>query len=107
MRVNVLRTCPESKIHMIQAFTNHRLAGPIPILVHADFLDVVTDYFAYIAFVSVAALIAIVSLGLSANVAVGFLDRLVKPAFFTAERLAIPAPSKPAGIWRTTSRLAG
>ncbi len=93
---------------MTQAFTNHRLAGQGAIAAEADFLDVVTDYFAYVAVVSLAAAIVIVSLGISANVAVGFLDRIGKPAFFAAETLGVPTlPNKPAGIWHTSTRVAG
>ncbi len=93
--------------HMQQAFTNHPLAGPLAISADVDFLDVVTDYFGYVALVSVAVAVVILSLGFSANVAVGFLDRLVKPAFFATETLAVPAlAKKPAGAWHTTTRAA-
>ena len=90
---------------MIQVFTNHRLAGLMP---HsgASGLDAITDYFAYIALVSVAAGVAIVSLGFSANVAVGLLGTIIRPALLT-ESIALPALSKPSGVWNTTTRLAG
>ncbi len=92
---------------MQQAFTSHRLAGARSISVDADFLDVVTDYFGYVALVSVAAAAVVVSLGFSANVAVGFLDRVVKPAFFANEELTVPvlAANKPTGAWRTSARV--
>ncbi len=86
---------------------NHRLAGPHAITVDADFLDIVTDYFAYVALISVAAGVVVVSLGFSANVAVSFLDRIVKPAFFATETFAVPPlTNKPAGGWRATAHKA-
>ena len=78
----------------------------MPISIDAGLFNVVTGYFAYVALVSVAAVMAIVSLGFSANVAVGLLDRIVKPAFLTADTLAVPMPSKP-DVWHTTTRLPG
>ncbi len=93
---------------MQQGFTNHRLAAAHSISIHVDFLDVVTDYFGYVALVSAAVAAVVVSLGFSANVAVGFLDRVVKPAFLSEEKLTVPAlaAKKPTGGWRTTTHLA-
>ncbi len=93
---------------MKQAFSSHPLMGVEPGTIDTPFVDAVVEYLAYVAFVSLAAAIAIASLGFSANVAVGFLDRIVKPSFLAAESLAVPALSKkPASGWRTTTHAAG
>ena len=93
---------------MKQAFIYHALAGSDSSLIAPGFADVVTVYFVYTASVTIAAAVVIVSLGFAANVAVGFLDRIVKPAFFAAETQAVPPPSnKSAGVWRTSTRVAG
>ena len=93
---------------MKQAFIYHALAGSESSLIAPGFADVVTVYFVYTASVTIAAAVVIVSLGFAANVAVGFLDRIVKPAFFAAETQAVPPISnKSAGVWRTSTRVAG
>ncbi len=85
-----------------------RSRAPSSSLIAPGFADVVTVYFVYTASVTIAAAVVIVSLGFAANVAVGFLDRIVKPAFFAAETQAVPPPSnKSAGVWRTSTRVAG
>ncbi len=55
--------------------------------------DIVTEYLSYVALVSVAAAVVIISLRFSANVAVGFLDRIVKPTFLVGKTLTAPTPS--------------
>lgn len=91
---------------MKQAFIHHALGGSDSNLIDPRTEEVVTEYFAYTALVSIAAIVVIVSLGFSANVAVGFPDRIVKPAFLSAETQAVPALSiRPAGVWRTSTRV--
>jgi len=93
---------------MMQAFIHHALGDSESNLVDPGIEDVVTEYFIYTALVSIAAVVVIVSLGFSANIAVGFLDRVVKPAFLAAGTQVVPALSnKPAGVWRTSTRVAG
>jgi hypothetical protein len=93
---------------MKQAFIYHALAGSESSLIAPGFADVVNVYFVYTASVTIAAAVVIVSLGFAANVAVEFLDRIVKPAFFAAETQGQhcnritgpgPAPRSPARYW--------
>lgn len=94
---------------MEQAFNYHMLAGAGADLglIDAHSGDIVTEYLTYLALVSFAAAVVIVSLGFSANVAVGFLDRIVKPTFVAHEATVVPTPSNiSAGAWHTSTYVA-
>ncbi len=94
---------------MKQAFSFHALAGTgtEPMSIDLRSGDIVTEYLSYVALVSIAAAVVIVSLGFSANVAVGFLNRIVKPTFTASEALVAPAVSTtPNGVWRTSTVVA-
>jgi hypothetical protein len=68
-------------------------------------LDIATDYLGYVALVSTATVFVILSLGFSANVSVVFLDRILRPAFFTTVTVVAPVvANKPNGAWRTSIR---
>lgn len=90
---------------MNQAFANHRIVRAGSASIDAC-LDVMSDYFAYMAVVSVAAAAIAVSPGFLDNATVGFPDHIVKPAVET-QSLAEPIPAnKPAGAWRTSTKVA-
>ncbi len=90
---------------MNQRFANRRVAGGGSVSVDAGFLDVMSDYFAYIAVVSVAAVTIAVSPGFLENTSVGFPETMAKPALFVTPTLADPElVHKLASAWRTSTQ---
>ncbi len=90
---------------MDQAFANQRVAEAGSTSVDAGFLDVMSDYFVYMAVVLVAAAAVAVSPGLLENASVGFPNQIVKPALFATQTLADPVGANElTSAWRTSTQ---
>jgi hypothetical protein len=61
----------------------------------ARFMQIATDYFAYVGLLSVAVCVAVMTLAFSASIGIQVLDTVAKPGFLDGEIEAATPPSTP------------
>ena len=87
---------------MRQKFRTHAMAKAYAPSKEERLLETLTEYLAYIAFITIAVGIAILTMAFAANITVRWLDQVVKPAYIASQPLPEAPVLNPAPQWKTS-----
>jgi hypothetical protein len=87
---------------MRQKFRTHVIARVYTPSKEERLLETLTEYLAYVAFITIAVGIAILTMAFAANITVRWLDQVVKPRYIATETQPAEPTSALKPQWRTS-----